>query len=397
MADLRIITFNTWGAPYARDREARFSRIGEAARQFAPDIVAFQEVFSRDHYATIVQALARDLPFHHYFTSGVIGSGLATFSRYPIVDAIFQRFRLSGKPEKVRHGDYYAGKGIGLTRINAPSGIIDFYNTHTHAQYVPAADNEYAAVNASNLYEAARFITAHSSTRPAILCGDLNSEPHQLGYRIVTCLAQMHDSYTLLHPGKPGYTFLASNPYTREHNQRLDYILTRGSHSQRWVVSSISPALNEISNKSEGMLALSDHCAVIAEVQLLECDEPQPQYKTAFIVGQEPRALLAELATLIDREIELSTSSQNIYTDRAVLSFASIADSFFLGTRLLQVLRIHGSVRNRIRTVLMLFGAAYGLFALAQAQINLRGRLSVLEALRQELHWQAEAQSTQSS
>lgn len=395
MTDLRILTFNAWGAPYARDRKARFRRIGDATRQLAPDIVAFQEVFSREQYDMLVQALEHSLPFHHFFTSGVIGSGLATFARYPIMDAVFQRFRLSGKPEKVRHGDYYAGKGIGLTRINTPSGVIDVYNTHTHAQYVPAPDNEYAAINASNLYEAARFITAHSSTSPVILCGDLNSEPHQLGYRIVTNLAAMEDAHTLLHPGKPGYTFLASNPYTREHNQRLDYILTRGTISQRWAVSSISPALNDTFNKYEGMLALSDHCAVMAELRLLECDGQGPQYTDAIIAGQEARALLTELAILIDREVELSTSSRNTYTDRAVLSFASIVDSFFLGTRLLQLLGIPGSVRNRIRNVLMVFGAAYGIFALAQAQVNLRARLNVLKALRRELHWQAEAQTTQ--
>lgn len=395
MTDLRIITFNTWGAPYARDREARFRRIGEATQQLAPDIVAFQEVFSSEQYDMLVQALERSLPFHHFFTSGVIGSGLVTFSRYPIVDAIFQRFRLSGKPEKVRHGDYYAGKGIGLTRINAPSGIIDFYNTHTHAQYVPAPDNEYAAVNASNLYEAARFITAHSSTRPAILCGDLNSEPHQLGYRIVTHLAQVEDPYTLLHPDRPGYTFLASNPYTREHNQRLDYILTRKSAGQHWITSSISPILNETFHKDEDMLALSDHCAVMAELRLLASDTPQ--FELEMMAGEQSHALLAELTALIDREIEWSTSSQNTYTDRAVLSFASIADSYFLGTRLLQLLGIRGSVRNRIRTVLMVFGAAYGIFSLSQAQVNLRARLNVLKELRKELHWPTEAECAQSS
>lgn len=389
MIDLRIITFNTWGAPYARDREVRFRRIGEAVKQLAPDVVAFQEVFSRDHYEQLRQALKCDLPFSHIFTSGVIGSGLVTFSRYPIIDAIFQRFRLGGKPDKFRHGDYYAGKGIGLTRINSPAGIIDFYNAHTHAQYIPAPDNEYAAVNASNLYEAARFIAAYSSVRPAILCGDLNSEPHQLGYRLVTSLAEMEDPYTLLHYDKPGYTFLAANPYTCEHDQRLDYILTRNNACQRWVPSSVSLVLNETFNRSDGMLALSDHCAVLADLRLIEYREP---YQPVIKVEQEAQALLTELTALVEKEIELTLMSQNSYTDRAVLSFASVADSFFLGIHPLRFLGIPGHMRRQIRAAIMLLGAAYGIVMLAQAQINLRARLSTLEALRQELGWQKDAQ-----
>lgn len=62
--------------------------------------------------------------------SGVIGSGLAVFSRHPIIEVSCRRFSVNGKPQRIFHGDYLGGKAIGLCRIRHPAGTVDFYNTH---------------------------------------------------------------------------------------------------------------------------------------------------------------------------------------------------------------------------------------------------------------------------
>jgi hypothetical protein len=89
------------------------------------------------------------------FRGGVLGGELLTLSRYPIVtvriadqvpvcvkrplissndighlasnhllQAHFEPYRVSGNPAAVWHGDFFAGKGIGHTRIDTPSGLV---------------------------------------------------------------------------------------------------------------------------------------------------------------------------------------------------------------------------------------------------------------------------------
>src|SRR5690606_3187198 len=187
----------------------------------------------------------------HYFPSALVGSGLLTMSKYPITDAHFHKFRMQGKPEDILHGDYYAGKGVGLTRIDTPQGLIDVYNCHTHAQYNPDNDNEYALYTETNLYEVARFIDSHSGASPVILCGDLNTRPNQEGYKIITQLGALVDTFHELHIQHP-ITSAKDNPYTQSDNQCLDYVLVRNAS-----VQSIDLVMTE--NLSGDILAYSDH------------------------------------------------------------------------------------------------------------------------------------------
>ena len=228
MSDLfTVMTFNVWGAPYAKHREARMYAIGEKIQALSPDIVLCQEVFLLENRRILMDSLRRSGYIHqHYFASGMLGSGLLTASRYPIIDVAFCRFRMGGKPFDFQHGDYYAGKGIGLTRIQTPVSVIDIYNCHPHAQYVESPGNEYEVYTNSNLYEAIKFIEAYSADKPIIFAGDMNVRPDQSGYKLITDLGTFNDAYAQLHADE-GYTFAKDNPYVQSNNQRLDYIFVR--------------------------------------------------------------------------------------------------------------------------------------------------------------------------
>lgn len=131
--NLKVATFNIWGLITSKDRTSRMESI---TRYFTKnprglDVLCLQELWMADDYRTVRAALSLEFPHAHYFKSGVVGSGLAVFSKYPIHDAWWKGFTLTGKAHRIFDGDWYAGKGIGAVRIKHPMiGDIDIFNTH---------------------------------------------------------------------------------------------------------------------------------------------------------------------------------------------------------------------------------------------------------------------------
>lgn len=303
MSDLTIFTLNTWCPPYAQHRAERARAISREILRLAPDVVCLQEMFLSEPRQIVMAALASAYPHQRYFDSGWIGSGLLIASRLPIVYSAFERYQMGGKPEDIGHGDFYAGKGIGMIRVRCGDAEIDIYNTHTHAQYELANDNEYAFFNLSNLWQAAHFVRRTSSSRRHILVGDLNTRPDQLGYRVMRHALPLQDAFTTLHPDSAGYTFHASNPYVSSPDQRLDYMLYSDGLTPTYctVVSSHIAV--------DGALALSDHDALLGRFsvapQLSATPEPDESLTSASVAlalrelkltdNQE----LAQLETLI--------------------------------------------------------------------------------------------------
>lgn len=362
---MRLLTLNTWGAPYAEGRVARFQAICDRLHVLQPDVIALQEVFTPKQREILLTQLSEQWPYHHHFASGILGSGLMTFSRYPIVDVAFLKFRLGGKPERLKQGDFYAGKGIGLTRIKTPDAIFDVYNCHTHAQYEPEHGNEYAVYTDSNLYEAARFINARSSDRPAILCGDLNARPDQSGYRLITQLGQLTDAYLGLH-GEHPTTFSAANPYVSHDNQCLDYVLLRHAKANDITLTMTKHFIGDY-------LAYSDHYALMAEIVPAES-----------ITAQKGDAAL-ELSALQERltlAIAETDGERGRHIESALFGLAGTVD---LLLTLRPMLRRFGKRASKLTQIGFVGLALYALYHLLQAGVNLQGRRNVLQALHDEI------------
>nr|XP_009684186.1 PREDICTED: sphingomyelin phosphodiesterase 2 [Struthio camelus australis] len=62
--------------------------------------------------------------------SGVIGSGLCIFSRFPILDTFLYQYSLNGYPYMLQHGDWFCGKSVGLVVIKISGIIFNIYVTH---------------------------------------------------------------------------------------------------------------------------------------------------------------------------------------------------------------------------------------------------------------------------
>ena len=63
--------------------------------------------------------------------SGVIGSGLCIFSKYPIVGSYFHQFMSSGGIFDMHKGDVFAGKGVGMCRVKLDErNHLSIYTAH---------------------------------------------------------------------------------------------------------------------------------------------------------------------------------------------------------------------------------------------------------------------------
>jgi hypothetical protein len=211
-ASLRVLTYNVWDIPVAKNRAARIAGIAAALRanDDRVDVVALLECWiERDRNALIAAGREGGLAHHVFFRSGCgfpggQSSGLVVLSRWPVEETLYHRFSAAGKAQKILHWDYsmYSGKGVGLARLRAPApiGPIDCYLSHFVAYYTPMPEcsrhDEYVFHRRLGAWEAAQFIRA--TRRPGALqvCAvDLNADPHSLPYRALAGLAGMRDAW----------------------------------------------------------------------------------------------------------------------------------------------------------------------------------------------------------
>ncbi|KAM8915486.1 sphingomyelin phosphodiesterase 2-like isoform 2-T4 [Spinachia spinachia] len=203
------------------------------------DIVLLQEVWSEKDYLSLKKKLAYCHPHSHHFKSGVIGSGLAIFSKHRIHDTLLYRYSLNGYPYMAHHGDWFGGKAVGLAVLKVGSLTANVYVTHLHAEYCRDQDS-YLPHRVVQAWELQQFVR-HTSARAdvVILGGDLNMHPQDLGSRLLTSYTGLRDSY--LESAKfdgceDGMTLIADNPFIGkgcvgplEKGIRIDYILFKGS------------------------------------------------------------------------------------------------------------------------------------------------------------------------
>lgn len=376
MAHLRLLTLNTWGAPYAKSIPARMTAIARHILERSPDVVCLQEVFLPDMRDLILRDLGTVYPYHQSYTNGLLGSGLLTLSKYPIIDANFLSFRLSGKPEDIKRGDYYVAKGVGMARIQTPNGILDVYNVHPHAQYEHHEDNEYAVYTHAQLYETVRFVHAHSYAHPAVLCGDFNTQPHELGYRIITSGGLFYDAFFELNPESARITFDAQNPYVESESQCLDYVFLKGNI----MADSVSLCFTETFQNAD-YLAYTDHCGLLAELTFTE--------HPLSVTPKAPLSHIAQsLLEQLQKEHALTLSLRIKSTERLGLAFASLLDIAFTRRAFL---RNHPTISRLFARVGVLVVLLFVTFNLLNVFVNLRARRNVLSALIQELHHQVQA------
>lgn len=174
---LKIVTFNIAdGYLFSTNRRERMQAIGGLLTELDPDIVGIQESFVASDREVLLDALKGSrLLYHADYPAATVGNGLLTLSAYPIVESYFHRYRASNSWYKLHQGDWWAGKGVGLARIELPDGEqLDFYNTHAQAG---RRDDANLQVKYAQMGELAAFVNqSRSGTAPAFVVGDFNTK-----------------------------------------------------------------------------------------------------------------------------------------------------------------------------------------------------------------------------
>jgi len=257
---INVVTFNIWDIfPMGTARAGRMQAIGRKFVELKPDLIGFQEAFYEGDRSILLNQLKKaGLVYSQYFRSGFMGSGLLVVSRFPIEEVFFRRFSARGKFYKVWHGDWWAGKGIGLVRVRLPgnNGHLDFFNTHAHADY---GNDEYKNVILSNLKECAVFINENSTKiSPAICTGDFNSRLGSIQNKTLVQDAKLLRLMAI--------------------DSAIDHIWGQENSRCGFNVLETVPIQGTI-NVGGKARQLSDHCGFMSTIQLFPLPNPKSEIK----------------------------------------------------------------------------------------------------------------------
>ncbi|NWI47991.1 NSMA phosphodiesterase, partial [Picathartes gymnocephalus] len=277
---LRIFDLNCWAIRYlSKRRQERVRLIGDTLRREDFDLVLLQEVWSEQDYSDLKVKLAGCYPFSHYFRSGVIGSGLCIFSRFPILDTLLYQYSLNGYPYMLQHGDWFCGKSVGVSMgVRAPLLSLSL---QLHAEYCREKD-AYLPHRLVQAWELAQFIRHTSKAADVVLLGgDLNMHPEDVGIRLLCGWTGLRDAFAeAMHfeGCKNGCTLVPDNCFTDSSELlpfplgiRIDYILYKA-------ISSFTVKCEELKTTmgpAPGMdIPFSDHEAVMATLHIQRQGQP---------------------------------------------------------------------------------------------------------------------------
>ena len=283
--ELKMATFNVWGLYISRNRQSRMKAIANHLKGSDYSIIGLQEVWIRKDYEYLAEELRNEFPFSYYFKSGQMGSGMVTFSKYPIKQAVFHRFLLNGQAHHVWQGDWWSGKGVGLTRIQISESLsVNFYNTHLHAEYNKKT-NKYLGHRISQLQQLFQFVQMSSAIPETekfmnVIAGDLNTQSGCFSFDLFLKQnifgGNMKDSATIFAKQNQQDIFKTGNTFNVNGNtfgkkkkpeQRIDYILFSGSDN--FGVKNCT-VLREDRLAGDGKISLSDHCLLEVTFELTE-------------------------------------------------------------------------------------------------------------------------------
>ncbi|MCP5059249.1 MAG: hypothetical protein GY937_21295 [bacterium] len=265
---LRVATLNVWGlwGLLSRHLRPRMQAIPEQAEKLSLDVFAIQESWTdegRDLLLSGLREIGLKHAWHNPRTSG--GSGLLLVSRHPLGEARFHRFRLSGLPERIDHGDYFSGKGAVVVSIDTPAGPVDILDTHLVAHYASDPIDTYFGHRVGQVIEIAQLLSP--SERPVVALGDFNVRESGPEYPILVGLSGLVDAATLL--DRRFDTILAPHPYREiDHRERIDYVWTRDGLGMAARVQHLERAFDAPLSFGGDEAAYSDHAGIVAEIVL---------------------------------------------------------------------------------------------------------------------------------
>jgi endonuclease/exonuclease/phosphatase family metal-dependent hydrolase len=270
---IRLGTLNAWGlpAPLARDTDHRIDAIGQKLLEYDLDVLAFQEVWTKQARVSLQRAGKRAGLVHSWagegasWAPGRARGGLLILSRLPIEAVRFESFTLRGEPERaVANLEYVSGKGFVAIELRTPEGPFALINTHLHARYKTRTHNYVPHRTGQAIQLAARHAV---SEMPLVVVGDFNFRENEPDYRVLTGLLGLRDTAVELESRQD--TTLTSNPYRKSRfSRRKDYIFVRDGASRSLAPQSISRAFDAPLRVDGRDAAYSNHAGLIVDFEI---------------------------------------------------------------------------------------------------------------------------------
>lgn len=220
--DIEVTTLNCWGLKYiSQFTNQRIEHIATELANGHSDIICLQEIWQEKHWHVIRDRLKSRLPYSKFYYSGMMGSGLAILSKYPIIQTDMRPYTLNGRPQAFFRGDWFVGKGVASAIIQLPDGrVCQVFNTHMHAPYNEKVDT-YLCHRIAQAWDLHKMLGA--SVRAGYITfatGDFNSTPGSLVHRFLTM--HLADTFITLNPDLP----LLPDSTLSSHDQVLTYGVT---------------------------------------------------------------------------------------------------------------------------------------------------------------------------
>jgi len=299
-AEIRLLSYNCCALPVlTRDIEPRLKRLAAEIEALDPDVAVFSELFLPRHQRLLRERLPR---LRHFFSGTrawrTFGGGLAVFSRFPMVDARFLRFRDQGPLLRYSVLARLSRKGCVDAVVHPPEGPpFRLMTAHPAADYriwqegpagrdgrgassrleyiwkrgALARGNPYPELQRRQFLELRRRVLDAGRDLPLVLAGDLNLTPRSKLLQDFLARTGLHDSM----PGvsepsvirEPYYSL----PFHDAPEKRIDYVLVRPGTSGRFAPSCVRYVFGEPLEVSPGKRTpLSDHLGVLAELRWRE-------------------------------------------------------------------------------------------------------------------------------
>jgi endonuclease/exonuclease/phosphatase family metal-dependent hydrolase len=270
---LRVATLNVWGLPALSPQVThRMKAIGDRLAALELDVIAFQEAWTADVRRTLRAAGARAGLTHAWHKRQSLGgSGLVVLSRLPIESVRFEGFALNGMPERLDHGDYYAGKGFVAVRLATKAGPVTLIDTHLQAPYSGEVRRQYRAHRIGQIIQIA--VAAQETDHPILALGDFNFPEDDPEYAIFTGLTGMRDIAAEMDRRQP--TVWGENAYRKKSaRKREDYVFARDGALRGVVPVHIERAFDEILELAGQRASYSNHGGLVAEFEVSSHGRP---------------------------------------------------------------------------------------------------------------------------
>lgn len=250
---MRVLTLNTW-QEYGMWHE-RWEVIDAFIRETSPDVIFFQEIFSRKWAAETAARLGYEECLTHDEPAGLV-----MLTRFRVLEAGLLSYHSKSAAEK-------RNRYIQHVWLETPDAG-DFLAINTHLSWRPA-DHGIRYRQAGELIQAVEIL---SEDGPVICAGDFNCDVDTSEIDLIKSRGRFRDCYAEHQPYERGWTWSHKNPYTAMPSnllsgelmpqRRIDYIFCRPPRGFPFQSKSCRIVLDQ--PDSRGIWA-SDHFGLLAE------------------------------------------------------------------------------------------------------------------------------------